>query len=75
MKDKIVNDILSLSSGEQFTISEYFKKYGISDKSVCFELCFSIIQKLENNIEPATKTDGRNIPVVGLPQSIRYIKK
>jgi hypothetical protein len=75
IKDKIIKDILNLTSGEKFTIGEYLKKYGVKDKKLCLELCFDIIKELENNIESVIKTDGENIPTIGLPQNIRYIKK
>ena len=75
MKEKIINDILSLKQGEKFTVGEYLKKYNIDDKKESFKLCFEIVKSLGENIKPQQGKYGGQMPIIGLPQNIVYIRQ
>ena len=75
MKDKILNDILNLEIGTQFSIREYLKKYEIEDEKTCVNLCFEVVKELGDNIEPKIKPKEDVVPIVGLPYNIIYVRK
>ena len=75
MKEKIINDILNLKSGEEFSLKEIFLKNNIDEAEINFGLCFEIVKDLSNNIEPKLKPVEGKFAVVGTPENIRYIKK
>ena len=75
MKEKIIDDILNLKSGSQFSIGEFLKKYNVTDSKLCFTLCQGILKDLGENIKPLLESKDGKTPIVGLPQNIIYIIK
>ena len=72
MKDKIINEILSLEKGTKFTLREIFSKVNIEPT---IPMSLDIVKILGDNIEPAVKAKDGRMPVTGLPCDFPYIKK